>query len=315
MMFYQKSPDIVTNQRGSMLSIKQNQWTLTSNQDFNIPSDEDINDDTNFKDNGSLLKTADSVTKVNENVVEINDCVSEVHESVADDNEIIAEITETVENINKNVAENYNEHIDGINSNSTLPQKIITKEQSYSEQPTISKSIKLKSKNQSTEKLKFKSKRKTVEKSPKKEAKGGKRKKNLEDFKPASIVPSGGITPGVRRSNRKKFTQPVCRWNGEEKIYNSNSSLIGLKTLDEATNFKTYKIVYFNKNECPNNLNEGQENENVTILENIQSDKNESFEPTDTQKTKSITKNKTRKTIKNPDYKQTQKKQIKQKGK
>ena len=45
-------------------------------------------------------------------------------------------------------------------------------------------------------------------------------------------------------------------------------------------------------------MNEGQEYEDVTILENPQSDKNESFEPTDTQKTKSqkpkIPKNKTK---------------------
>jgi len=289
-----ESPDIVINQDGSFLSIKKNQLTLTSNQDFNIPSDEDINDDTNFKDNGSSLKTAEN----NENVIEFNDCVENVIENIADVNENEAEVTETVENINKNVAENYNEHIDGINSNITLPH--ITKEHSYSEQPKTSKSIKLKSKNKSREKVKFKSKRKAVEMPPKKKSKRRKQKKNLEEFKPASIVKvsSEDVTPGVRRSNRKKFTQPVCRWKGEEKIYNSNGSLIGLKTLDEATNFTTHKIEYFHKNDCPKNVNEGQEYEDVTILENPQSDKNESFEPTDTQKTKSqkpkIPKNKTK---------------------
>lgn len=73
----------------------------------------------------------------------------------------------------------------------------------------------------------------------------------------------------------------------QTRIYYFFSSVIK-KTIEK------YFTVYFNKNDCPNNLNEGQENENVTILENIQSDKNESFEPTDTQKTKSITKNKTK---------------------
>ena len=75
------------------------------------------------------------------------------------------------------------------------------------------------------------------------------------------------------------------------KIANKNILLLQFcykKTIEK------YFTVYFNKNDCPNNLNEGQENENVTIMENIQSDKNESFEPTDTQKTKSITKNKTK---------------------
>ena len=49
--------------------------------------------------------------------------------------------------------------------------------------------------------------------------------------------------------------------------------------------------MYFNENDRPNNSNGGNEN---VIPESLHSGKNESFEPTDTKKTKSITKNKTK---------------------
>ena len=33
------------------------------------------------------------------------------------------------------------------------------------------------------------------------------------------VQASSEVTPGVRRSTRKKFTQPLCRWLGDEKIF------------------------------------------------------------------------------------------------